>query len=97
MRTEACRNGRLTYQSLEVLDGASEVDTSHAFDEDLQFLALLDGRKGECLFVLHTINLAHVLAVDENLCEVVGFKGKYRLAHRKVSTLLGNLRQASGI
>ena len=57
--------------SLEILDGTTEVDATHCLDEDGEFLSTLNCRQDYTLLILHTINLTNILAVDKHLGKVV--------------------------
>ena len=76
-------------ESLEVLDGAAEVDAAHSFHENHQIVVALHGRQDERRLVFHAVDLTDELAVDEYLCVVVGFE-----LH---DALHGNIRQLGNV
>ena len=57
--------------ALEVLYGASEVDSSHCLDENGESCAFVNFRQHDALLVLHAVDFADVLSVDEHLRKVV--------------------------
>ena len=59
--------------AFEVLDGTSKVDASHGFYQDVELCSLAAGGQGNLLFAVAAVQLADVLAVDEDLCIVVRF------------------------
>ena len=84
-----CRQGDITDDTFEVLDGTAEVDAAHAFDDDDQFGTLLDGRNRERFLVFHTVDFTNILPIDENLCKVVELSCEHALR--------SDLRQAGGV
>ena len=80
MRMHGCIDDGLSDESLVVLDCAAEVDASHALDQNLQLLSGFDVGQLHCGFVLAAVCLADVLAVNEDLCIVVGIEGEPGLA-----------------
>ena len=69
-------DGHFAGDTLEVLDGAAEVDTSHGLHQDFQFISCLDRWQGDALFVFHPINLTDVFSIDEHLREVMEISGQ---------------------
>ena len=57
--------------ALLVLDGPTEVDTSHGFKEYLQLLPLLHRRELDALLITHPVNLTDILPIEEDLRKVV--------------------------
>ena len=89
MTAGACLQFHVTGDTLEVLDGPSEVDASHGLDENHQPVALSDCRQRDGFLVLDSVNLADELVVDEHLGIVVSIEAEH--------TLCGNLGQSHGI
>ena len=73
-------NRHVTNNAFEVLDGTTEVNTPHAFNDDGKLCIFPHGRQGERLLVLHTVNLSNILSVNKHLCEVMKFASKNALA-----------------
>ena len=57
--------------ALIILDGPTEVDTSHSLDENLQLLPLLHRRELDALLIAHPVNLTDILPIEEDLRKVV--------------------------
>ena len=70
----------ISYKSLEVLDGTSEVDTAHCLHQQSQLLSPLGSGKRERALVLHAVYLAYVFAVNEYLHEIMPVEVKHAAA-----------------
>ena len=57
--------------ALAVVDELAVVDAAHCLDKDLKLSAFLGCRDAYCLFLVATIQLADVFAIDKDGCEVM--------------------------
>ena len=71
MTINLCLQKHVLGDALEILDGPSEVNTSHGFHQDIQHLTFLHGRQHDGLLIFHAVNLPDILPVHIHHGKVV--------------------------